>query len=167
MSEADAYICDAECAQFCVRVDLIAIALSRKPLQSDTLSEKATIAIPTAGRISATTSLGATRGRPATGQSAGMVPTTSIPLVCNDSATTPMVAASTAIKGPGNLRCPTPEARATAAEPMPPRPSSASGYWSILRANDRIRPTNSSPETGVPVILPSWLAIIRIAMPVM
>ena len=69
----------------------------------NTLSEKATIAIPTAGRISVTTSLAATRGRPATGQSAGIVPTTSIPLVCNDNATTPMVAARTAIKGPGNL----------------------------------------------------------------
>ena len=39
-------------------------------------------------------------------------------------------------------------------------------YIAEMAYDDQISPTTLSPETGAPVILPSWLAIIRIAMPI-
>ena len=39
MGEADAYICDAECTQFCVRVDLIAIACREGPRSQHVVGE--------------------------------------------------------------------------------------------------------------------------------
>ena len=89
------------------------------------------------------------------------------PCVCNDSATTPTVAREHRNQRARHTWCPTPEPQQ---QKQDRRCQCHRGPMALRRCRGRtIEPDRRTrrPTPGAPVIFPSWLAIIRIAMPVM